>query len=111
MAGIERTIGMAGAAGDLRDAVTTQAGFTSWWTADAQVKGKLGAVSSFYFEGGRLRVDLRRSEEGDAFVEYTCTRAEGPERHSSFQRSFGGNFEVPEPGLGGTVESLHIFPS
>ncbi|NOZ52458.1 MAG: SRPBCC domain-containing protein [Gammaproteobacteria bacterium] len=61
------------AASKVYDAITSESGLKSWWTADATTQAKQGSVATFGF-GGRATVFRMRIEqlEKDKIVHWHC---------------------------------------
>jgi uncharacterized protein YndB with AHSA1/START domain len=52
MAEINHRVGIAGSAGDIYRALTTDEGLSTWWTTDTSGAGEAGSIIRFRFAGG-----------------------------------------------------------
>jgi uncharacterized protein YndB with AHSA1/START domain len=56
-------------------AVTTAAGFRSWWTDDCEAVPRVGSVNIFRFHGGAVEFHFRVDELTDRRLAWTCLAA------------------------------------
>lgn len=88
MAEIIHRVGIAGTAGEVYQALTTDEGLSRWWTTDTSGAGEVGSIIKFRFDGGGPDFEVIE-QQTDSIVRW---------RHCG---------EMPDPWIG-TEVSFHL---